>query len=414
MTFPRTEPKILTVGELTSYLRGLLDGDPFLADVWVRGEISNFRHHTPSGHMYFTLKDAATQIRAVMFRGDNLGLAFRPAGGLKVIARGRVSVYERDGQYQLYVRELQPDGLGSLYLAFEQLKQKLAAEGLFDASRKRALPLVPRGIGVVTSLTGAALRDIITVTRRRFPNMAIIISPAQVQGTGAPADIIRALDLLDARDDVDVILLARGGGSLEELWAFNDESLARAIRACRHPVVSGVGHETDITIADLVADCRAATPSNAAEVAVPEKAELAHRLGTLRGRLERGTRIAISERARRLEAARRAAVLLYPERALDPRRQRVDDLSEKLAAAGRNRVTSLALRRDALTGRLHALSPLAVLGRGYALCRRRADGRLVRSVTGVSSGEALEVQVEDGLIDCEVSAVRARVPGPGR
>ncbi len=404
-------------------MKGLLDGDPLLAGLWVRGEISNFRHHTPSGHMYFTLKDATAQVKAVMFRGDNQRLPFRPEDGLRVIAGGRVTVYERDGQYQLYVREMQPDGVGSLYLAFEQLKRKLAEEGLFDEALKRPLPLLPRAVGVVTSPTGAALRDIITVAGRRFPavhtdpqdprpGIPLVISPVLVQGAGAAADIIRGLELVDRRDDIDVIILARGGGAIEELWAFNDEALARAIRSTRHPVVAGIGHETDVTIADLVADRRAATPSNAAELAVPSKADLAGMLGMLRGRLERAGYEAVETGRRAVEALGRSAGLAYPERLLDGRRQRVDDLTRSLGSTFTQLVENLRLRRDVLAGRLDALSPLAVLGRGYALCRRKTDGRLVLSVSLVAAGDAVEVRLRDGVMDCAVSGVRAEQDGP--
>lgn len=392
-------------------MKELLDGDLLLSAVWVRGEISNFRHHTPSGHMYFTLKDAVAQVRAVMFRGDNQRLPFRPEDGMRVIAGGRVTVYERDGQYQLYVREMQPDGVGSLWLAFEQLKKKLAAEGLFDEGLKRPLPLLPAAVGVVTSPTGAALRDIVLVARRRFPNVHLVLAPAQVQGLGAAADIVRALRLLDDRDDLDVIILARGGGSLEELWAFNDENLARAIRAARHPVVTGVGHETDVTIADLAADRRAATPSNAAEVVVPSKTDLLYALGALDGRLQRAVQNSADSRRRAVEALARSAVLAYPGRLLEGRHQRVDDLGRSLETAFGRMVQALAARRDVLAGRLDALSPLAVLGRGYSLCRRSDDGRLVASVETVGAGEAVTVQVRDGMIDCGVNGVRPLVGG---
>jgi exodeoxyribonuclease VII large subunit len=404
-------------------VKGLLDGDPLLTGLWVRGEISNFRHHTPSGHLYFTLKDATAQVKAVMFRGDNQRLPFRPEDGLRVIAGGRVTVYERDGQYQLYVREMQPDGIGSLYLAFEQLKGKLAEEGLFDEALKRPLPLLPRAVGIVTSPTGAALRDIITVAGRRFPaintdpqdprpGIPFVISPVLVQGAGAAADIVRGLELVDRRDDIDVIILARGGGAIEELWAFNDEALARAIRATRRPVVAGIGHETDVTIADLVADRRAATPSNAAELAVPSKADLAGMLGMLRGRLERAGHEAVGTRRRAVETLGRSAGLAYPERLLDGRRQRVDDLTRSLEFTFTQLVDNLRLRRDVLAGRLDALSPLAVLGRGYALCRRKTDGRLVLSVSLVTAGDAVEVRLRDGVVECAVSGVQAEQDGP--
>jgi len=413
---------VLTVGELTSHVKELLDGDFVLADVWVRGEISNFRRHGPSGHMYFTLKDAVAQIRAVMFRSDNQRLGFQPGDGMSVLARGRVSVYEREGQYQLYVREMQPDGLGSLWLAFEQLKKRLAAEGLFDQARKRPLPVLPRGVGVVTSSSGAALFDILKVAAQRYPGppcegylpcpgIPVVISPAQVQGAGAAEDIVRAFRLLDARDDIDVIIVARGGGSLEELWAFNDEKLARTIRASRHPVVTGIGHEVDTTIADLAADRRAATPSNAAEIVFPSKSELHYTIGALDGRLQRAALGLVAGRRRSVEALARSAALAYPERLLDGRRQRVDDLGRLLEGAFRRKVRELKSRRDVLVGRLDALSPLAVLGRGYALCRRADDGRLVTTVTSVAAGDAVSVQLKDGRLDCTVEGVRGGSAG---
>lgn len=408
-------------------MKGLLDGDLLLAGVWVRGEISNFHYHGPSGHSYFTLKDAAAQVRAVMFRGDNQRLPFKPQDGMRVIAGGRVSVYEQGGQYQLYVREMQPDGVGSLWLAFEQLKKALAAEGLFDDELKRPLPLLPRGIGIVTSPTGAAVRDIIKVISHRFPGppydprrprpgLPLVISPAQVQGLGAAEDLVRALALIDARDDIDVIILARGGGSLEELWAFNDEKLARAIRATRHPVVTGVGHETDTTIADLVADRRAATPSNAAEVSVPSKTDLLYTLGALDGRLERAAALAVDRRRRAVEALARSAALAHPARQLEGRRQRADELGRRLETAFRHILKTLTSRRDVLAGRLDALSPLAVLGRGYSVSRRASDGRLVTTIAAVAAGEGLTVQVRDGFIDCGIRGTRPENgrAGPGR
>lgn len=404
-------------------MKGLLDGDPLLAEVWVKGEMSNFRHHTASGHMYFTLKDGAAQVRAVMFRGDNqrltgLGLSeegrpWSPKDGAKVLARGNVSVYPRDGQYQLYVRELEPLGLGSLFLAYERLKKELAAEGLFDAELKRELPLLPRRVGVVTSDGGAALRDIITVARRRFRNIHLVLAPAAVQGPSAPAELVRALALLGRRDDIDVIILARGGGSIEELWAFNDEALARAIRASRHPVVTGIGHETDTTIADLAADRRAATPSNAAELAVPLKTELARATGALAGRLERALRTGLERRRRDVGALAAATPLAHPSRLFEAHRQRVDVSARGMEMAFARILEKLRHRRDAYAGRLDALSPLAVLGRGYALCRREPDGKVVSSVALVGPGGVVSVQVADGVIDCGVNSVRAEVRPKG-
>ncbi|EES72230.1 exodeoxyribonuclease VII, large subunit, partial [Paenibacillus sp. oral taxon 786 str. D14] len=270
---PLDQQRILTVKELNRYIRMKLESDQVLTDVWIRGEISNFTHHS-SGHMYFTLKDADSRIKSIMFASYNQRLPFRPKEGTRVIARGNVSVYERDGQYQFYVTHMQPDGVGSLYLAFEQLKQKLEAEGLFAPGRKRPLPRFPKTIGVVTSPTGAAVRDILTTLGRRYPQAAVILYPVLVQGKGAAPSIVKAIRTLNAMGEADVLIVGRGGGSLEELWAFNEEQVARAIYESAIPVISAVGHETDFTIADFVADLRAATPTAAAELAVPHTAEL--------------------------------------------------------------------------------------------------------------------------------------------
>ena len=262
---------IFTVSEVNSIIKNLLDGNEVLRQVYVRGEISNFKYHNMSGHMYFTLKDEMSQIRCVMFKSSNMLLPFMPENGMKVIAFGFVSVFARDGQYQLYVEDLEPDGIGALHIAFEKLKMRLEQEGLFAQERKRPLPFLPRKIGLVTSPTGAAIRDLLTVIRRRFPNVNIVIAPVLVQGKGAADDICSAISLLNSLNDIDVIIVGRGGGSIEELWAFNEEKVARAISNSKIPVISAVGHETDYTIADFVADKRAPTPSAAGEIVVPEK-----------------------------------------------------------------------------------------------------------------------------------------------
>ncbi|MGO4375308.1 exodeoxyribonuclease VII large subunit, partial [Paenibacillus sp. MCAF20] len=265
------QPRVYSVKELNRYIRMKMDSDTLLSDVWLRGEISNFTHHS-SGHMYFTLKDSDSRLKSVMFASHNQRLPFIPREGSKVLARGNVSVYERDGNYQFYVTAMQPDGIGSLYLAYEQLKAKLEGEGLFAESRKRALPFLPRAIGVITSPTGAAVRDIITTLERRFPSIPVYIYPVLVQGTQAAPSIVKAIEAMNRFGETDVLIIGRGGGSLEELWAFNEESVARSIASSRIPVISAVGHETDFTIADFVADLRAATPTAAAELAVPHVA----------------------------------------------------------------------------------------------------------------------------------------------
>ncbi|REJ34022.1 MAG: exodeoxyribonuclease VII large subunit, partial [Bacillota bacterium] len=350
-----------------------LTSDPRLAGVAVLGEISNFKHHS-SGHMYFTLKDEHSRLRCVMFRRENMRLRFRPADGQAVIAKGDVSVYEAAGDYQLYVREMVPAGHGELALAFEQLKQKLAAEGLFDEERKRPLPVLPRRIGVVTSPEGAALRDIISVTRRRFPNMPILLAPAVVQGEEGPDSVVRAIRLMNEHGGVDVLIVGRGGGSLEDLWTFNDERVARAIAASRIPVISAVGHETDFTIADFVADKRAPTPSAAAEMAVPDKrALLAHIQGQYE-RLQSGVRRRIEQGRARLRLLESRPVLARPGELLLEYRQRVDDAEERAGRAARDMLDQRERALAAAAGKLDALSPVATLARGYAVARRADTG----------------------------------------
>lgn len=393
--------RILTVSELTRYIKKLVDGDAVLNHLWVRGEISNFKHHY-SGHMYFTLKDEGSSLKCVMFRSRNENLRFRPEDGLRAIAGGSVSVYERDGAYQLYVEELQPDGLGALNLAFQQLKEKLAREGLFDPVRKRPVPRLPRKVGVVTSPTGAAVRDIINVTRRRFPNVHLVIAPVLVQGEEAPADIARGIRALQAVDGVDVMIVGRGGGSLEELWAFNDERVARAIHACRVPVISAVGHETDFTIADFAADLRAPTPSAAAELAVPDKAAELRALENLTARLHLGLRRRWERERHRLKSALESPVLRRPRDRIDQQRQRLDDLTRALLRGVNLALRQKAGRRDLLAAKLDALSPLAVLGRGYSVCRLLPDGRVLRKATDVAPGDRVNVMLYQGELRCLV------------
>ncbi|MDQ7792985.1 MAG: exodeoxyribonuclease VII large subunit [bacterium] len=398
---------VLSVGELTRRIRQRLESDPFLAQVWVRGEVSNCRLHS-SGHLYLTLKDAEASLRCVMFRSRAAVLAFRPGDGLAVIARGRVGVYDRDGSYQLYVEEMVPEGVGSLFLAFEQLKTRLEAEGLFDPSRKRPLPLLPRAVGVVTSPTGAAIRDIITVSKRRYPGVRLVVAPVLVQGDAAPGDIARGIGLLGRLPEIDVIIVGRGGGSFEELAPFSSETVARAIHASRVPVVSAVGHETDFTIADLVADIRAATPSAGAELAVPSRIELRARVASLAGRIAAAL---VAGQARRRQAwgrtAGAAALARAPDR-VDRWRQRLDDLGRSQGRSVARALEQSASRLRVLTGRLDGLSPLATLGRGYSLCRKLPGGELVRSVAVLGPGDRVRVMVADGEADCRVDEVRSR------
>ncbi len=396
--------KIITVSQLTGYIKEKLESDPALNNVWVRGEVSNFKHHS-SGHMYFTLKDKNSALRCVMFRSRNQNLQFVPSDGMAVIARGYVTVYERDGQYQLYVGELQPDGVGALYTAFLQLKERLAREGLFDQSRKRQLPAFPRRVGVVTSPTGAAVRDIINVMTRRYPQAHIIIIPVAVQGEAAPGQVARGIQLANRVEGIDVVIVGRGGGSIEELWAFNTEVVARSIYASRIPVVSAVGHETDFTIADFVADKRAPTPSAAAEIVVPDCREVRKYVENLTKRLAvgvRGRTASLRERVARLSESQ---ALRRPKDGLYRKMQDVDYLIRRLGQAilvrMNNKKTGLALQ----ISRLDSLSPLATMGRGYTICRD-GQGAVVKRISQVRTGQQVELVMMDGKADCVVENVK--------
>jgi exodeoxyribonuclease VII large subunit len=392
-----------TVSQLTGVIRRLIENAPDLNDVWVEGEVSNFSRPT-SGHCYFTLKDTGSQIGCVMWRNVAQAQAYLPASGDLVLAHGRVGVYEAGGRYQLYVDHFRPAGMGDLYRQFERLKARLEAEGLFAPERKRSLPAFPRCIGVVTSPSAAALRDILNILSRRYPLAEVLLSPTPVQGDEAPPQIVAALEVLNARDDVDVIIVARGGGSLEELWAFNDERVARAIAGSRVPVICGVGHETDFSLADFAADVRAPTPSAAAELVAPDQAELRMLVAGLAETLAAALYRAISERRWRLAEQARALKHLSPAVQLAQARQRVDDLLSRALAAVRH---STALRRERLggpLGRLMGVSPLGTLERGYAVVRQRATGAVVRSVEQVAPGDALGVRVADGEFEAEVSS----------
>lgn len=399
-----TNTQVYTVRELTAVIKHRLTSDPRLTGVAVTGEISNFKHY-PSGHMYFTLKDDRSRLRCVMFRRENLRLRFRPEDGQAVIAQGDVSVYEASGEYQLYVRELVPGGHGELALAFEQLKAKLAAEGLFDESRKRPLPALPRRIGVVTSLKGAALRDIISVTRRRFPNMPILVASAVVQGEEGPESVVRAIELMNVHAGVDVLIVGRGGGSLEDLWTFNDERVARAIAASRIPVISAVGHETDFTIADFVADKRAPTPSAAAEMAVPDKRALVSHLRGQYERLYAGVMRRVEQGRTRVRLLESRPVLARPAELLRERRQRVDDAEHHVRRHVQDLVERHARALAATVGKLDALSPLATLARGYAVVRRTDSGRIVRRGSEVTAGDQLLVRLHDAELSTAVEDV---------
>ena len=389
-----------TISQLTAHISRLIDDDPALGDLWVEGEISNFSRAS-SGHCYFTLKDAGSQIGCVMWRSVAERQRYLPTGGDLVRVHGRVGVYEAGGRYQLYVDKIQPAGVGNLYLEFEQLKARLEADGLFDPQRKRPLPRFPRCIGVVTSPTAAALRDILNVLSRRYPLASVLLSPTQVQGDAAPPQIVAALGALNEQNDVDVIIVARGGGSLEDLWAFNDEQVARAVAASRIPIICGVGHETDFSLADFAADARAPTPSAAAELVAPDCAELRAQTMGQAAALTTVLQGAIEERRWHLAEQSRALKHLSPTVQLVQSRQRVDDLLGRAGAAARHNLTLRRERVGGLAGRLVGVSPLGTLERGYAVVRRQETGTVVQSVTQVAAGDALAVRVADGEFEAE-------------
>ena len=400
-------PRVLRIGELVAELGALLAER--VGRVWVVGELSNLRR-AGSGHFYFTLKDDDAQLRAVLFRGDAERLPFAPEDGLEVLAFGEVDLYGARGELQLVVRQLEPRGRGALRLAFEQLRARLEREGLFDPARKRPLPRFPRAIGIATSVQGAALHDVIEVTGARFPAIPLLIAAARVQGDGADLELIEALQLLASRAEVDVILLVRGGGSLEDLWPFNSEGLARAIARCPIPVVAGVGHETDVTIADWVADARAPTPSAAAVLALPDRTELRARLARDRGRLRAAVAARLARSTARLEAAADALRRSSPRARLASRRERLAREAQRLRSALALRIERARGQLSLAAGRLESLSPLAVLARGYAIARRTTDGHIVRDVSEVSRGDQLAVRVARGEIRATVAGTQRDDP----
>ncbi len=390
----------VTVSQLNEYIKMLLDSQPALRRVYVRGEISNFKEYS-SGHMYFTLKDEASLIRTVMFRGYAGRLKFRPENGMRVIICGNVSVYPRDGQYQLYAEEIDPDGVGALYIAYEQLKAKLEAEGLFDESKKRPLPGFPMRIGIVTSPSGAAVRDMINVTKRRCPMTELVIYPSAVQGSEAPPQLIAGIRYFSQTQSVDLIIIGRGGGSLEDLWAFNNEQLAREIAASSVPVISAVGHETDFTICDFVADRRAPTPSAAAELAVPDCSELRLALSSMTERYAALLLNRISTGRQRLDYLSSSRSLSDSELILTDRRITLDRLAEKL---GVELSSKLALKRADLresTAKLGSLSPLAVLSRGYGAVTD-TNGNIIKTADELALGQSVNIRFSDGQATAEI------------
>ncbi|REE70624.1 exodeoxyribonuclease VII large subunit [Paenibacillus taihuensis] len=449
--------RIFSIKEINRYIGMKLGSDELLGDVWIRGEISNFTHHS-SGHMYFTLKDKDSRLKCIMFASYNQRLPFIPKEGAKVIARGNISVYERDGNYQFYCISMQPDGIGSLYLAYEQLKKKLQDEGLFDAARKRPIPRFPKAIGVITSATGAAVRDIIITLQRRHPSVPVLLFPVLVQGTGAAPSIVKAIETMNRLAEVDVLIIGRGGGSLEELWAFNEEAVARSIARSRIPVISAVGHETDFTIADFVADLRAATPTAAAELAVTSVHELKSKLAQTESRLVSSLRMSLNNRKERLARLRRSPLFINPRKYLLQHAERLDRAQERLHVrvlrlAERNidkykrlsgalakmhpgaQAAQAAKQLERVSDRLQstmaagmkekrmqllasmrqldALSPLKVMSRGYSLIYDEQEKRLVKSVNDVQLGDLVKVKVADGQLECQVWGINGEAKADG-
>ncbi|AJS57946.1 exodeoxyribonuclease VII large subunit [Paenibacillus sp. IHBB 10380] len=451
------QQKVLSIKDLNRYIRMKLDSDVVLSDVWIRGEISNFTHHA-SGHMYFTLKDESSRIRAIMFGSHNQKLPFIPKEGAMVIARGNVTVYERDGQYQFYANHMQPDGIGSLYLAYEQLKKKLEDEGLFASEHKQPLPAYPKTIGVITSPTGAAVRDIMITLQRRYPQVNIILYPVLVQGKGAAPSIVKAITAMNKLAEADVLIVGRGGGSLEELWAFNEEIVAKAMYRSKIPIISAVGHETDFTIADFVCDLRAATPTAAAELAVPVASEIHNQIQQRERQLRQALRQRVQRYRERLSSLQRSSVLVYPKRSVLQHAERLDRLhqqftrsmqsrlklnreqqsrvhhsllrfnpKDQIAAAKKNgesshRQLQLAMQSIIKNNQsqlisamrqLDALSPLKVMSRGYSLVYDEQEQQLIKSVKDVQLGDLMKIKVNDGQLDCQVWAIKEEEQGHG-
>lgn len=393
-------PQILSITQVNEYIQGKMNADPLLAQVAVRGEISNYKCY-PSGHHYFTLKDEASALKCVMFKGNAMGLRFRPANGMKVIAFGRISVYPRDGAYQLYCSAMSVDGVGDLYAAFEQLKAKLAAKGLFDPEKKKKLPKYPGTIGIVTSSAGAAVHDILRILRKRYPLAQVKLLPVRVQGVEAPEEIAGAIRYANAHRLADLLIVGRGGGSLEDLWAFNDERVAYAIYESEIPIVSAVGHEPDVTIADYVADLRAATPSNGAELAVPDREALLQNLDALNASMAAALNRQLKLAGQRLDALAASPALRSPTAYLDRKSKDLQLLQNRLVSAQERTIAGSNARFVSLVAKLDAMSPLKVLRRGYTIAHTQ-EGALLRSVKQTAPNDIITVSVSDGEITASV------------
>lgn len=394
------EPHVFSVTELNGFIKNVLESVPHLSNVLVRGELSNYKIY-PSGHHYFTLKDGDCALKCVMFKGSAMKLQFRPESGMQVIAAGRVTVYPRDGAYQLYCSSLSADGVGDLYVAFEQLKEKLYREGLFDPAHKKPLPQYPQRIAIITSSAGAAVHDMIRILRSRYPLSKVLLLPVRVQGVEAPPEIVGAIRYANRHKLADVIITGRGGGSIEDLWAFNDERVARAIFASEIPVISAVGHEPDVTIADFVADKRASTPSNAAELAVPEQKDLLKHLQNAERALTKNTLAAMEKAETRLKSIAEKRVMQDPMAFVDDRKMYLDHVQQRMGLTAQRKVNAQLQRFTRLAASLDALSPLKVLGRGFAMVQTE-DGTVLRSATQVDTGDTIQVRLGEGSLHCTV------------
>lgn len=393
-------PPVMSVTQLNTYVRCIMEEDVVLKSVFVAGEVSNFKNHYKTGHFYFTLKDENAAVKAVMFRTYSSRLRFAPEDGMRVICRARASVYERDGAYQLYVEDMQPDGSGSLSLAFEQLKRKLFAEGLFDEKHKKPIPKYPETIAVVTSPTGAALQDILNILSRRWPIARVIVVPSGVQGENAESQLVLGIKKADTLS-ADTIIIGRGGGSAEDLWCFNSEALARAIFDCKTPVISAVGHETDFTICDFVADLRAPTPSAAAENASPESLMTAGIVREFEQRLKDGLCSSLREREMTLERLENSPFLKDPKRIFEQKEMYFDALTDRLSSAGKLFLTEKTGNFDRLCTKLNAFSPLAVLSRGYSIAT--VNGKTVKTAAQLKKAGEFDLRLSDGTVNCNVN-----------
>jgi exodeoxyribonuclease VII large subunit len=391
-----TEAKIYTVSRITKYIKNLFENDYNLQDIWILGEISNFKLHS-SGHMYFVLKDQESQIKGVMFKGNNLSLRFMPQDGMKVKVRGDISVYERRGEYQLYVKEIVEAGKGELYLAFERLKEKLKAEGLFSEEFKKKLPLIPKNIAVITSPTGAAIRDVLTISLRRFPNLSILVVPSLVQGTLAAQEIAKKIDFLNKHfNNLDFIILSRGGGSLEELWAFNEEILARSIYNSKIPIVSAIGHETDFTISDFVADLRCPTPSAAAEMTIPDKSSLINNINLLNSKLNKAIKRNLELKVENINSINKNIQYQGPENKINQYYQYIDEFSVRIKLRIKHQIELCEEKIKKDKQRLDSLNPGAVIERGYSICRKIPGKEIIKRLNQVEIGNEIEIIISDG------------------